>query len=400
MKSELLVVVFHLLGFVLLMQGLFPFTSSTNEIANRSCFDSQGIPITRLSMNFRFDLESPSNHVILMIIDALRLDYVFNRNHSYYLKSLSQLEEKGKVYSLKLRTHSPTVTLPRLKALLTGTIPSFWDVLFNYNSSRLELDNLLIQYKRRYPKKKIVFYGDDTWIKLFPHSIFDRAQGLQSFFVTDFKEVDSNVTNALLNELNQINDWNLLIVHFLGLDHIGHAIGAFNSFVENKLSEMDEVILEIFSKMTKNDLLIITGDHGMADQGGHGGSSDVETHVPAVFISNEFDHFQENSFDHREYLQIDLTRTLSALLGIAIPWNNLGILIENLLKKFFHFNQINLFKCLIDDNRRQLFNLLSNSKLSISQDNLQMIRDQAMEIANEQDFSMLVTSILLFWFVR
>jgi hypothetical protein len=42
MKSELLVVIFNLLGFVLLMQGLFPFSSSTNHIANRSCFDSQG----------------------------------------------------------------------------------------------------------------------------------------------------------------------------------------------------------------------------------------------------------------------------------------------------------------------------------------------------------------------
>jgi ethanolaminephosphotransferase len=75
------------------------------------------------------------------------------------------------------------------KALLTGTIPSFWDVLFNYNSSKLELDNLLFQYHVRYPSKKIVFYGDDTWIKLFPSGIFHRSQGLQSFFVTDFKEV-------------------------------------------------------------------------------------------------------------------------------------------------------------------------------------------------------------------
>jgi ethanolaminephosphotransferase len=76
-----------------------------------------------------------------------------------------------------------------MQALLTGTVPSFWDVLFNYNSSRLELDNLLFQYKRRYPEKKIVFYGDDTWIKLFPDSTFHRSYGLQSFFVTDFKEV-------------------------------------------------------------------------------------------------------------------------------------------------------------------------------------------------------------------
>jgi ethanolaminephosphotransferase len=194
-----------------------------------------------------------------------------------------------------------------------------------------------------------------------------------------------------------MDDWNLLIVHYLGLDHIGHASGAFNSLIKDKLSEMDEVINKIYSKMSENDLLIITGDHGMADKGGHGGSSYVETHVPAVFISNQL---KEVDRDDQEYLQIDLTPTLSALLGISIPWNNLGILIENVLKKFYHSEKSNLLKCLIDDNRRQLFNLLSNTKLSTSLNDLQLIRDQAMSISNEQDLRMLLLSIILFWFVR
>ena len=251
----------------------------------------------------------------------------------------------------------------------------------------------MFQYKQRYPRRKIVFYGDDTWIKLFPHSIFDRHQGLQSFFVTDFKEIDFNVTMSINEELKRMSDWHLLIVHYLGLDHIGHAIGAFNSLVEEKLSEMDEVIERIYSKMSSNDLLIVTGDHGMADKGGHGGSSYVETHVPAVFVSKQFERSQ--SFE-REYLQIDLTATLSGLLGIPIPFNNLGILIEDLLKEFYHSNRSHLLKCLIDDNRRQLFNLLSSQKLSNSFDDVEFIRDQAMKLANQQDLSMLVSSIVIF----
>ncbi len=65
-----------------------------------------------------FYLESSSNHVILMLIDALRVDYVFNKNSSYYLKSVEKLEEEGKAFSIKLRTHTPTVTLPRLKVII------------------------------------------------------------------------------------------------------------------------------------------------------------------------------------------------------------------------------------------------------------------------------------------
>src|SRR5205814_2112340 len=153
---------------------------------------------------------------------------------------------------------------------------------------------------------------------------------------------------------------------------IGHASGAFNSLIKDKLFEMDEIIEKIYSKITQNDLLIITGDHGMADQGGHGGSSYVETYVPAVFISKQLKQIDK---DDKEYLQIDLTPTLSALLEIPIPWNNLGILIENILEKFYHKKKSNLLKCLIDDNRRQLFNLLLNTKLSTSLNNLELIRD-------------------------
>ena len=77
---------------------------------------------------------------------------------------------------------------------------------FYYKSSRLEIDNILFRYKRRYPQRKIVFYGDDTWMKLFPHLIFDRAQDLQSFFVTDFKEIDLNVINGIYEEFERMND--------------------------------------------------------------------------------------------------------------------------------------------------------------------------------------------------
>ncbi|CAF1160553.1 unnamed protein product [Adineta ricciae] len=379
MRSELFVIVFHFFAFILLMQGLFPFSSSTNQISTRSCFNSP---------------KSTNRRVIIILIDALRSDYIFNRNHSFYLRSIGKLEEEKKALSIKLRTHTPTVTLPRLKAILTGTIPSFWDVLFNYNSSSLEIDNLLFQYKKKYPEKKIVFYGDDTWLKLFPHGIFSRSYGLQSFFVSDFKEIDINVTRGLYAELDQREQWDLLIVHYLGLDHIGHAYGAFNSFVQDKLTEMDEMIEYVYSKVDSNDVILITGDHGMIDQGGHGGSSNEEIFVPAVFISKGF---QEIYRDENEYFQIDLTPTLSALLEIAIPFNNLGILIENVLQTFQLIKKTNLFQCLIDDNRRQLVNLLSNTKLSTAFNDLQQIRQQAMKLANEQDFLMLILSIFIFF---
>lgn len=67
-------------------------------------------------------------------------------------------------------------------------IPSFIDVVLNFGSKPVNGDSVLLQAKRA--GYKSVFYGDDTWITLFP-SIFDRYDGTTSFFVTDFTEVFS-----------------------------------------------------------------------------------------------------------------------------------------------------------------------------------------------------------------
>ena len=64
-------------------------------------------------------------------------------------------------------------------------------MVFNMDSNSLQEDNLIDQMKQAH--KKIVFYGDDTWIKLFPEH-FIRMDGTTSFFVTDYTEVKENRT--------------------------------------------------------------------------------------------------------------------------------------------------------------------------------------------------------------
>ena len=81
--------------------------------------------------------------------------------------------------------------MPRVKAITTGSIPSFVDVILNFaesdTSSTLGTqDTWLAQIKAKdfdNGKGKLVMYGDDTWLKLFP-DFFERADGTSSFFVS------------------------------------------------------------------------------------------------------------------------------------------------------------------------------------------------------------------------
>lgn len=102
---------------------------------------------------------------------------------------------------------SPTITMPRVKAITTGSIPSFLDVILNFaesdtSSSLANQDTWLAQIKNK-NNGKLVMYGDDTWLKLFPDT-FLRADGTSSFFVS-VSDTDVRVDSAIvLNRSNRI----------------------------------------------------------------------------------------------------------------------------------------------------------------------------------------------------
>uniref|UniRef100_A0A4W3J619 Phosphatidylinositol glycan anchor biosynthesis class G (EMM blood group) n=1 Tax=Callorhinchus milii TaxID=7868 RepID=A0A4W3J619_CALMI len=286
-----------------------------------------------------FHLGYPSNwtklpsplfgRVVVMLVDALRDDFVFGPKGREFMPYTRQLVERGSSHSFIAKARPPTVTMPRIKALVTGRIPGFVDVIMNLNSPVLLEDSLIWQAKAA--GRRMVFYGDDTWLRMFPHH-FVEYDGTTSFFVSDYTEVDINVTRHLDKALKR-NDWDLLILHYLGLDHIGHLAGPDSHLIGPKLREMDDVLKKINTALlSKEDetslpsLLILCGDHGMSDTGNHGGSSNHEMHTPLVLISSAFRN--KDSFAAPEHVeQTDLAPTLALGISLPISRNNLGCII-------------------------------------------------------------------------
>ncbi|KAK8965845.1 hypothetical protein KSP40_PGU008727 [Platanthera guangdongensis] len=190
-----------------------------------------------------------------------------------YTQSLLS-ERRAMAYHAKAAP--PTVTMPRLKAMVSGSIGGYLDVAFNFHTQAFLEDNLLDQFQLI--GRNIVMFGDDTWIKLFP-GLFKRYDGVNSFYVKDTIEVDFNVSRHLEVEL-VAKDWKLMdtlepaleeplkrhekrglwltanyqwkpdadrraksgILHYLGLDHAGHIGGRHSSLMASKLKEMDDTI--------------------------------------------------------------------------------------------------------------------------------------------------------------
>lgn len=189
------------------------------------------------------------NSFILFLIDALRDDFP---NES----TMPVTYEKA---CMKLRLHVdiPTVTMPRLKSITTGTLSNFIDIALNVGHTEQVKDSLLHRLKQR--NTVVSFAGDHTWVHLFPTEFTRKVANNDSFYVNDFYEGDKNVTNALESELEK-KDWTLLILHYLGLDHIGHVEGHASPKVNHKLKEMDNAVKKILDHKASNSKQLTLND--------------------------------------------------------------------------------------------------------------------------------------------
>ncbi|KAI4274064.1 MAG: hypothetical protein L6R38_006183 [Xanthoria sp. 2 TBL-2021] len=344
--SHALLVVFFLWIFALHALGIYFFT--------------KGFLLTRLVLDHKsecasppIELQNPSpgsysagcwypktfDKAVVIIIDALRYDFTIPTNGTthHFHNALEVLHETAVqqpeiAFLLPFIADPPTATLQRLKGLTTGTLPAFIDAGSNFAGTAIEEDNLVAQL--RDAGKTLVHLGDDTWHSLFPgHFEPNLTHAYDSFNVWDLHTVDNGVTEHLLPLLQSgAGNWDVIFGHYLGVDHAGHRYGPDHVAMNEKLKQMDRILREIIATLDDETLLVVMGDHGMDTKGDHGGESDDEVEAALWMYSKKaiFGHGHNElkkpprTAKERPVGQIDLVPTLALLLGIPIPFNNLG----------------------------------------------------------------------------
>ncbi|XP_066942759.1 GPI ethanolamine phosphate transferase 2-like [Macrobrachium rosenbergii] len=319
--------------------------------------------------------DKPIEKVVLVIIDAWRTDHLVLTDQPL-MPHMYDLLTRGKAYGFVLHTATPTVTLPRIKSLVTGSIPGFMDIITNFGAGELVDDNLIQRWVDA--GKRIHFYGDNTWLSLFPKQ-FTKYDGVTSFFVSDYTEVDRNVTRHIPNEMKS-DDWDVLILHYLGLDHIGHLEGPMSSLIGPKLLEMDRVLHDIQQGLQKKEkpyLVLVCGDHGMSDAGGHGGSSHSEVTTSAMLFSNTFGKAMGGK--PREVKQVDVASTLAFLTNVEVPEGNVGRPITEVVSHL----DIKKRMLLHHNAAKQLLGVARGSGLSVNHDNADLLFEEATKLHKE-----------------
>ena len=277
--------------------------------------------------------------IALIVVDALRFDFALEHlpksigrrlNETALNDSGSHGSKRSKLF--KFVADPPTVTMQRLKGLTTGGLPAFADISRSFGGATIDEDSWVHQMKISPPGKRglmggrrslMAFVGDDTWVDLFP-SQFDDSHPFPSFNTRDLDTVDNGCLEHLPRILNYFGPrdgakympsfnhtsrgtsretqgekevkgsryaehmtdsdyFELVVVHFLGVDHVGHTYGPNNVHMAEKLAQIDaalsEVLNRIDSAVQSCEVAFIFGDHGMTKDGNHGGGTDDETNA-------------------------------------------------------------------------------------------------------------------------
>ncbi|KAI8144828.1 hypothetical protein BJV82DRAFT_606405 [Fennellomyces sp. T-0311] len=311
----------------------------------------------------------PFERVIVIVIDALRFDFIVPMpdKDEYYLNRLPIIEKLHREHPAssllyQFRADPPTTTMQRVKGLMTGSLPTFIDAGANFDSSAVNEDHLLRHVRSRYDN--IYFMGDDTWVNLYPEVFHDRNKTFESdsFKMFDLHTVDNRILERLWPLMEDQSDWQVAIAHFLGVDHCGHTYGPSHPSMASKLSQMNDVIDRLSQYVDEDTLLVVMGDHGMSVEGDHGGES-VEELMSGLFLYSgrqltlKDDYYQDlihrlhsarteklgypvqeivdrlgyKATDYPIVSQIHLVPTLAYLLGIPIPFGNLGAVLPDVL---------------------------------------------------------------------
>lgn len=241
-------VLLYALGMGLFLNG---FLLTKREIQRRSsAYDFHSLRGPAAS------LQQPSA-VFLFVVDALRLDFMQEMNVSAAdsqsaisynrFTTVHQLlrENASHAALFGFRADPPTVTAQRLQALTAGGIPTFLDIRSNMDAARMAEDNWVAQLRAQ-GQRHLVFLGDDTWEALLP-GLFDVSRPFYSFNTRDLYSADDGIERNLFKEMDRA-PWDLMVAHFLGVDHVGHTHSAFHPIMRERLDRMDALVHEVIER--------------------------------------------------------------------------------------------------------------------------------------------------------
>lgn len=154
---------------------------------------TRGFLLSRLSLSTVTTCSDPTSpctltpthkRAIILIIDALRFDFLsphppephspYHHNALTLPRELTRSQPRNS-FLFNAHADPPTATLQRIKALVTGSLPTFVDIGHNFGGSSIAEDSIIQQLQLA--NKTVRFTLISSFRRLLPNNIADRLHG-------------------------------------------------------------------------------------------------------------------------------------------------------------------------------------------------------------------------------
>ena len=228
--------------------------------------------------------------VILVLVDGLNYETAQHR-----MPVLLHMTEHGKAKLHKEIAELPTMSRPLYETVLTGQAPCEHGVLTNDIERLSRCPNLFSHVKAQGGCTTAAAY---YWVsELYVRAPFrydedrfhDDPDGnlMHGIFYWEDEYPDSHLY-ADANGLIQKYHPDFALVHPMGVDNAGHDSGCDSARYRNAVQDSDQGLARFLPKwLDAGYTVVVTADHGINPDHGHGGNLPCEREVPLFVLGAE-----------------------------------------------------------------------------------------------------------------
>lgn len=253
--------------------------------------------------------------VILVLCDALR-DDVAARQMGY----LEHLVEERQATRYHVLAGLPTLSRPLYETIHTGVPVSEHGITSNATVRRSTTPSIFEIARKHGKTTAAAAYSwySELYVKAPYDRIADRELDDESALIQhgrfysedDFPDIELFASGAMLVQ-RFMPDY--LLIHPMGLDHMGHRFGGDSHEYANHAAFQDQIIANLAPLARQVGYsILVTGDHGMSGGKQHNGTTPDVRHVPLYIISAE-----GKGDTGQQVSQLQIAPTVLNLLGLS-----------------------------------------------------------------------------------
>ena len=283
--------------------------------------------------------------MVILVIDGISAEYAVKNPAWNALMDDARIKADG--FVRKSQVELPSMSVPNWIALVTGAPPEHTGVWGNLFVPATPFDTLFdAAYRSRLTR---TVTGSDWWGDILDDGL-DPLVGRSTIAFAgeqDVRGADDKRTAVMRRSVggdtagmsatpSGVRPVDLTLCHWSSVDTMGHLYGDSTEYQEVMTARVNDIAALLDDGLLDEDtLLIVTGDHGHVERGGHGGTAPQTLESLTLFyasgsgIGGASETTDLKMADTAQL--VDVPATAAAWLGIDQPSDGLGVPVRPVL---------------------------------------------------------------------